>query len=207
MSENKLELKFKEDIEGVECAEIEVSEIPEFLELGMAMVQLCAENGGAGISTPQIGSNKKLIAWSAKNNMFQVGFNPKFYKNGKKIYTVEGCLSYPGERYYLSRWKYIIAVYQVPNKEKNDFVQISKKMSGEEAIVFQHEVDHINGKTIATRGRLIDKTKTNKKDTKKIQETSEKSSRPSTKNSGPNKQEVLGVDRQQRTTPRAKKIG
>jgi len=155
----ELELKLREEVEGVECVDVEDDEIAGSIKLGEAMIKFCAENGGAGLAAPQVGFNKRLIVWMSKDNIFQIGFNPKFYKDGKKINTVEGCLSYPNEQYYVQRWKYIVAVYDVPNKERTRLVQIARKMRGEEAIVFQHETDHTNGKTIATRGKLIESKK------------------------------------------------
>lgn len=155
----ELDLKLGEDIEGVECTDIKVKDIAGTLKLGETMVQFCAESGGAGLAAPQVGFTKNLIIWMSKENMFQVGFNPRLYKNGKKIHTVEGCLSYPEEQYFVSRWKEIVAVYYVPDKEKEKLIQISKRMKGEEAIIFQHETDHLSGKTIATRGKLIKKKK------------------------------------------------
>jgi len=144
MSKNKeqviekmeLELRLGKRVEGVKCSEVRADEIAGSLKLGGAMVQFCAEQGGAGLSGPQVGFAKQIIVWSNGKNMFQVGFNPLFYKNGKKIHTVEGCLSYPNEQYYISRWKYVIAVYEVPNKEKDGFVKITRKIRDEEAIVF-----------------------------------------------------------------------
>lgn len=161
MSEAKalmeLELKLREEVEGVECLDVTNEEIAGSIKLGEAMIKFCAENGGAGLAAPQVGFNKRLIVWMSKDNIFQIGFNPKFYKDGKKINTVEGCLSYPNEQYYVSRWKYIVAVYEVPSKERTHLVQIARKMRGEEAIIFQHETDHTNGKTIGMKGKLIEK--------------------------------------------------
>jgi len=92
-----------------------------------------------------------------KDNTFHIGFNPTFYKKDSKfINTVEGCLSYPNEDYYLNkrRRKYIQAVYYALS-QTGKFIKIARSMREDEAIVYQHEVDHINGVTIAMVGKRI----------------------------------------------------
>ena len=153
--ENRLELRLREEVENVECEDIYEEEASGFIPIAQAMIEFTAKNGGVGLSAPQIGINKKLIVWQGKNNTFHIGFNPTFYSKGKKINTVEGCLSYPEEEYYISgRRKYIQAVYYALN-QGGKLVKIARSMRDDEAIVYQHEVDHVNGKTIAMIGRKL----------------------------------------------------
>lgn len=156
MEESKLELIPRQKIENVVCANVEIAEVEEMLELAKRMIQFCAETGGIGLAAPQIGVFKKLIVWNTKENIFQVGFNPIYFlKEKKTTHTIEACLSYPGEKYYLERYKYIKTVYEVPSKDKTELVKIYKAVRDEEAIVFQHEADHVYGKTIATKGKMV----------------------------------------------------
>lgn len=153
--ENKLELLFKEDVENVECEEIIEEEAKEYILIAQAMIEFVAKNGGVGLSAPQVGIKKQLIVWQGKDNTFHIGFNPKFFSKGKKINTIESCLSYPEEEYFVSgRRKYIQAVYYALN-QGGKLVKITRSMRDDEAIIYQHEVHHIEGKTIAMIGRPL----------------------------------------------------
>jgi peptide deformylase len=153
--ENRLELKLRKEVEQVECDEIIEEEASGFIPIAQAMIEFVAKNGGVGLSAPQVGINKKLIVWQGKNDTFHIGFNPKFYSKGKSINTIESCLSYPEEEYFVpGRKKYIQAVYYALN-QGGKLVKITRSMRDDEAIIYQHEVDHINGKTIAMTGKRL----------------------------------------------------
>ena len=153
--ENRLELRFRKDVENVECDDINEDEAKEFIPIAQAMIEFAVKNGGIGLSASQVGINKKLIVWQGKNNTFHIGFNPTFFSKGKKINTIESCLSYPEEEYFVpGRRKYIQAVYYALN-QGGKLVKIARSMRDDEAIVYQHEVDHINGKTVAMIGKKL----------------------------------------------------
>lgn len=153
--ENRLELLFRQDVENVICEEITEEEAKDYIPIAQAMIEFVVKNGGVGLSAPQVGINKKLIVWQGKNNTFNIGFNPVFYSKGKKINTIENCLSYPEEDYYVpGRRKYIQGVYFALN-QGGKLVRIARPMRDDEAIIYQHETDHINGKTIAMIGRRL----------------------------------------------------
>jgi peptide deformylase len=146
------------EIEGVICEEVkETEKLEEAISIGEKLIAKCISLGGVGLAAPQIGINKRIFVWMFKPEIFQIAINPTFYKEGhKKISMIEMCLSYPGERYYISgRWKSIRAVYYSINKSENKLVKITKSISGESAIIYQHEIWHLDGKTIATEGKLI----------------------------------------------------
>ena len=87
-------------------------------------------------------------------SLLKISINPVYYPDSKaKIETLEGCLFYVEGDWYLMKWyKRIIAVYFTIPSEENKFVRVNKKLTGDNAIAFQHETDHINGETIATKG-------------------------------------------------------
>jgi len=149
------ELKFREEVENISCEDITEEEMQTAVELGKKMIEFAVQNGGVGLSAPQIGILKNIIIWEGKENIFHIGFNPQIYPDGKIIKTVEGCLSYPGETYYLERYKEIRAVYYVPAKEKNELFKVTRKLIGNEAIKFQHERHHLQGITISMIGKKI----------------------------------------------------
>lgn len=154
--ENKLELLFYKDVENVECVPIKEDEVEEHIKIAQAMIEFVAKNGGVGLSAPQVGINKKLIIWMGGDDTFHIGFNPAYFrKDTKVINTVESCLSYPEEEYFIEkRKKYIQAVYFAPN-QSGKLVKVTRAMRPDESIIYQHEVDHINGITVAMIGKKL----------------------------------------------------
>lgn len=104
-----------------------------------------------GMAAPQIGVGKQMFVYcpngpSAKlaekvsRNLIEV-FNPKIISHGREEVTLhEGCVSDPGFYAPVKRWQVIQVGYQ--DRAGNLH---SKKLTGWEARVFQHEVDHLNG--------------------------------------------------------------
>ena len=103
------------------------------------------ENEGVGIAAPQVGISKQLIAvqrLDKSNEPFE------FYVNPKIISTIrdkqpggEVCLSVPDMRGEVSRYRKIVIEYN--NIE--DFEIKSDTIEGFTAVIFQHEIDHLNG--------------------------------------------------------------
>lgn len=103
------------------------------------------EIDGVGLAAPQIGINRRVVAvqrFDKPGYPFEVYPNIniiKFYgelKNGP-----EGCLSVPGKSGIVPRYETVIISYfnDKTQKEEQDSV------SGYSAIIFQHEVDHLEG--------------------------------------------------------------
>ena len=153
-SKSGLELLPAEMIEGVDCLEVILEEMPSIVEIGKNMITLCAEKGGVGLAAPQIGVFKTFFVYRRDKNTFQLIINPKYYKDGKKTNVVEMCLSYPGQRYFLPRWKKIRASFL--SYDGKEFIRQTKMMSAEKAFIYEHECDHLIGKTIKTHGVLMD---------------------------------------------------
>jgi peptide deformylase len=104
--------------------------------------------GGVGLAAPQINVSKRMIAIHVhddKEKLYSYAlFNPKIVSHSvEKAYLVsgEGCLSVdqsiPG---YVPRHARItVKGYDVEGKE------VKLRLKGMPAIVFQHEIDHLNG--------------------------------------------------------------
>lgn len=104
--------------------------------------------GGVGLAAPQINVTKRMIAVHVKDEsgkqLSYALFNPKIVSHSvEKAYltTGEGCLSVdesiPG---FVPRYARIaIKGTDLQNKE------IKIRLKGLPAIVFQHEIDHLNG--------------------------------------------------------------
>jgi len=113
-----------------------------------------SENGAA-LAAPQIGVSKRFFGRKDKKEM-KVVLNPKIVRSfGKKEYPMidkkdgskegflEGCLSFPGYYGRVKRWLKIEAVWWEIVRGK--LTEKSKVLEGFEAIVFQHERDHLDG--------------------------------------------------------------
>lgn len=150
-----------EEIENIKCEEIKYEEYDEIKKLGEEMIDYCLENRALGLAAPQIGVFKQMFIWLNGTNSYQIIINPKYFPDEKKKTNVaEACLSYGVDNYYLTeRYKFIIAKSQVVDTKKKMLKNISRKLSGERALIFQHEADHIFGKTINTIGQLLQENK------------------------------------------------
>ncbi|HUH51303.1 MAG TPA: peptide deformylase [Flavobacterium sp.] len=101
-------------------------------------------DGGVGIAAPQVGINRNIIwvqRFDKKDEPFEVYLNPKIVWRSKLIRKgMEGCLSIPEIREDVYR-NYVIEIeYLTRRGEKR-----SEKVEGFTAVIFQHEVDHLNG--------------------------------------------------------------
>ncbi len=122
----------------------------DLIELEKKMIESCDKAQGVGLAGPQIGLSLRLFLLSSKPTVRypeapllppQLIINPEIKSHSEEqIKGWEGCLSIPGFRGQVPRWKSIEVRYwntagQEVNEELEDFV----------ARVFQHELDHLNG--------------------------------------------------------------
>lgn len=100
---------------------------------------------GVGIAAPQVGILKNIIwvqRFDKENFPFEVYLNPKIitYSEEKQI-RKEGCLSIPNRSDTLSTRAYSILL-EYDTMEAN---HITETVEGFTSIIFQHEIDHLNG--------------------------------------------------------------
>jgi len=105
---------------------------------------------GVGLAAPQIGVNQQVFVLKLDNSReVEIIVNPKIVNLSsrtnldvlqKKDDFLEGCLSLPGVYSFIERPWEIEAEYLDQN-----FRKVRKKMEGEAAIAFQHELDHLEG--------------------------------------------------------------
>lgn len=100
---------------------------------------------GVGIAAPQVGILKNIIwvqRFDKDNFPFEVYLNPKITNYSKTKQTVtEGCLSIPNKSATLNKRSDTISiVYNTPTG-----TQLKTNVSGFTAVIFQHEIDHLNG--------------------------------------------------------------
>ena len=100
---------------------------------------------GVGIAAPQVGVLKKIIwvqRFDKEKFPFEVYLNPEIIEYSyKKQPCLEGCLSIPKRRdTTYTRSETIIIEYDQFNKKR-----AREEISGFTAVIFQHEIDHLNG--------------------------------------------------------------
>lgn len=110
------------------------------------MVEIMKARNGIGLAANQVGIAKRLFIMQSKG-VARVCINPDITKRSLKLAVfIEGCLSYPGKRVRTRRPEKIEVVYQ-----NQQFQRVEECLDGEEAICFQHEYDHLRGKTMYDR--------------------------------------------------------
>lgn len=130
---------------------------PELLSLISQMEVAMKKNNGIGLAAPQIGVSSKIIVIK-ENKKNQAFLNPKFITKSKKQETdEEGCLSLPGLFLFIKRAENIRI--SCSNKEGKSIIIDA---SGLAARIFQHEIDHLQGKLIIDRITSLKKWKIRK---------------------------------------------
>ena len=113
-------------------------------------------NPGVGIAAPQVGINKRIIwvqRFDKKNTPFEVYFNAEIlYLSSLKSEGWEGCLSVPDYRGLVTRSDTVILKYDT--FDKKNYIDT---VNGFTAVIFQHEIDHLE--RILYTDRISDKNK------------------------------------------------
>jgi peptide deformylase len=100
---------------------------------------------GVGIAAPQVGILKNIIwvqRFDKEEFPFEVYLNPKIVQYSQQKQTrAEGCLSIPNRRETLNCRAYAILLEYdtLDGEHKTEMVEDFT------AIIFQHEIDHLNG--------------------------------------------------------------
>ena len=130
--------------------EIETFDTPELHQLIEDMLDTMAAEDGAGLAAPQIGSSLRLVVFGFESNPRYPDadsvprtllLNPTIKPLDDSVEDGwEGCLSVPGMRGLVPRYRYI---------EYSGFDPFGKvikvEASGFHARVVQHECDHLDG--------------------------------------------------------------
>ena len=127
----------------------------EINEMVKALKDKMKEADGIGLSANQVGLNQRLFVARVPTKEGQIKsyavFNPEIIKFSKeKKGFVEGCLSVPGLLGFVERPEKVTLVGFDKNGKK-----IKIKAWGLLAIVFQHEIDHLNGFLYIDRTKKI----------------------------------------------------
>jgi peptide deformylase len=90
-----------------------------------------------GIAANQLGENKSIIICQK-----EIMINPEILDRNKNFFMVEGCLSFPGLGVRVRRAQHILVKYLT-----EDGSEITKVFEDLDAVVVQHEIDHLLGLT------------------------------------------------------------
>lgn len=108
-----------------------------------------------GLAANQIGSKVRVFVMRDR----AACYNPEILEfSDTTIVDEEGCLSYPGLFVPVKRAAEIKVVYQ-----NLDGDHVTETLSGMNARVFQHELDHLNGIVMLDRANLYHRTQAIKK--------------------------------------------
>ena len=135
----------------------EMEELKKILEV---------DEKGVGLAAPQLGVSKRFFGvkrWKKKGVGVVVLVNPKIVKtwgekgflqiereNGESDDFLEGCLSFPGIYTKVGRWFKIGVQFEVLGRG-NRLFRKREIWQGFEAVVFQHELDHLEGVLLIDR--------------------------------------------------------
>jgi peptide deformylase len=140
--------------ETPEVREVTATLIKEIEELEKMLIK--SENG-AGLAATQIGSTGRFFGLKNLNNKkAEMYINPKIVRTwGEKTYPMvvkskdksesflEGCLSFPN--YYGTVKRYLKIEVEWKEIRAKNLELRTKILEGFEAIVWQHEADHLDG--------------------------------------------------------------
>ncbi|GJM28490.1 MAG: hypothetical protein DHS20C17_11250 [Cyclobacteriaceae bacterium] len=100
---------------------------------------------GVGIAAPQVGILKRIIwvqRFDKEGFPFEVYLNPEIIQySAKKQTCLEGCLSIPNRRDTLNTRAYAILL-EYDKMDQSHQVEMVEDFT---AVIFQHEIDHLNG--------------------------------------------------------------
>jgi len=126
-------------------------------EILSKMAQLMYDDSGIGLAATQVGVNESMIVIDIGTGLYKL-INPKITTRQGRHEMEEGCLSFPGICLRIKRAAKIAVKAQ---DELSSPVTIEAE--GLLACVFQHEIDHLNGKLIIDYASLLDKLKIKKR--------------------------------------------
>lgn len=135
-----------DDILTKKCREVEKVD-EKIIELGQDMLDTMYKNDGIGLAASQVGILKRVIVYDVSyigedgKKEGHILINPKITSRSKSMIEVEeGCLSFPDIYDNVLRHEKVTVEYIDVDGKK-------KKINARdiEAVVLQHEIDHLDG--------------------------------------------------------------
>ena len=102
------------------------------------------QNEGVGIAAPQVGISRRMVAvqrFDKAGEPFEFYINPEIVSASDDVTEgPEGCLSVDGVRGSVARSRRIELRYRTER-----FADTTETVEGFTAVIFQHEIDHLDG--------------------------------------------------------------
>ncbi len=131
------------------AAEVDDLASPEFARLLADMAETLADSGGVGLAAPQVFVSRRVFLFQVPASRSDNGValalraivNPVITPlSDERVLGWEGCLSIPGLRAAVPRYKRIRLTGLLP-----DGASVDDVLTGFAARVAQHEADHLDG--------------------------------------------------------------
>jgi peptide deformylase len=153
-----MEILELDKIEGITSEEVKEENLQELEEKIDEILSLLKENKGIGLAAPQVGIFKRMFIWTRNNGVsYEVIYNPEIYRDGGYTNVIETCLSDKNKSYFIKRLKKVMVIYyiNVNGKLRKKVENFKKPFS----FVWQHELDHLNGNSVRTKGEFFEEKK------------------------------------------------
>jgi peptide deformylase len=150
---NILNLKDSPEILTAPSVDVEQHEIlsPEFQKLLDDMMATAMNLNALGLAASQIGVNKRVFIARAEDmsDNFVVFINPEFVMKKDRVkHYGEACLSLPEKGFKVNRFKNVV----IKAQDRTGVLFTIKSKTKIQAFIFQHEMDHLNGMLLNSRG-------------------------------------------------------
>ena len=125
------------------CREVEVEDLPKVKEIAKALrEELYSTKTGIAIAANQCGFDLRVILLNVGRFKDKIMINPQIVKARGERKHKEGCLSFPDDFKVV---KIRSAILNIRFKNES-LVWETHKINELEAVCFQHELDHLDGK-------------------------------------------------------------
>lgn len=134
------------------AVEIDVrTQATEMREIIKALKDTMREKGLSSLSAPAIGYNRRIFCIDFKDSEIKTFINPIIAQAKGMQLSIEKCVCIPDKEFMRPRNNDLMIIYQRPTGQIEN-----RQIVGMSAIVFQHELDHLDGLLISDVGIEID---------------------------------------------------
>lgn len=160
------------DMDDVESEPIFPDDYDQLKELKKYLLKMLKKHNALGLAAPQVGVFKELIVFEVEGGHIMDMVNPNIVlMQGKELLGEEGCLSVPPVRNIclVPRMQRIVVEYSTV--ESPEVLQ-QIVLGSRDAVVCQHEMDHLTGTfffdrvSTATKRNVLDSFRQWKKETR-----------------------------------------
>lgn len=130
----------------IKCKQVDLKNEAEMLDIRRICENMIRKIGSdknaLGLSANQVGVSKRFFIMRRKSGKFDVAINPRIFSRKNPIEYNEGCLSYPVKDRSVKvkrHGRVQVKYYTVNGESRCEFLK------NLEAVIYQHEFDHLNG--------------------------------------------------------------